>query len=91
MRGGTSFGGRVCEKGNVEASQKPVVCRVLENVAGRHGGIAEAVNVQSLQLAFDEVESDRQAGQVLQVGCRASVLVDVGAEKVHGRVDEQRA
>lgn len=43
----------VCD---VEAGQDPVVGAVLEDVASGHGGIAEAVNEDGLELAFQEVD-----------------------------------
>lgn len=54
--------GWVCDQ---QASQNPVVKRVLENVACRHCRIAEAVHEQCLELSFEEMQCDRDAGRRL--------------------------
>lgn len=64
--------------GNVEAGEGPVVGTVLENVAGGHGSIAEAVHKDSLILALQEVDGEKGADEELHVRrSRNSVIVEV--------------
>lgn len=67
---------------------------VLEDVQERHGGQGEAVDEERLELALEEVQHNHPKGQGLQ-GRGALVEggqgVDVRAEVVEERVDEERA
>lgn len=86
--------GRVGEVCDQDAGEQPVVGGVLEDVQERHGGEREAVDEEGLELALDEVQHDHPERQGLQ-GRRALVEgrqgVDVRAEVVEERVDEERA
>ena len=87
-------GGRVGEVGDQDAGEEPVVSGVLEDVEERHGGQREAVDEESLELALDKVQHDHPKGQGLQG--RGAIVeggqrVDVRAEVVEERVDEERA
>lgn len=64
----------VCD---VEASQNPVMCTVLEDIAGRHRRIAEAVNEDGFELAFQEVDAQKGANKKLDVGGIGERLVEV--------------
>lgn len=55
--------GNVCDQ---QASQHPVVAAILEDVEGGHGGIAEAVDEDGFEFAFEEVEGDHETGQCLE-------------------------
>jgi hypothetical protein len=65
---------------------------ILKNVEGRHGGIAEAVDEEGFEFAFEEVEGDEGAGEGLEGrGSGAGGFVDVGSGEVEERVDEEGA
>jgi len=65
---------------------------VLEDVARGHGGVAEAVDEEGFEFAFDEVEGDGYAGEGLQGrGRGVGAGVYVGAEEVEEWVDEEGA
>ena len=58
--GGTAGGGRVRTEhpvGDVETGQNPVVGAILDDVAGGHGGTAETVHEDCLELALQEVHA----------------------------------
>lgn len=50
----------VCD---IKAGQDPVVGAVLEDVAGGHRGIAEAMDENRFELAFQEVDGQKTADQ----------------------------
>jgi hypothetical protein len=54
--------------GDVETGQHPVVGAVLDDVAGGHGGAAEAVHEDCLVLALQEVQGQQAADEELYVG-----------------------
>ncbi len=63
---------------------------VLEDVARRHCDIAETVDEEGFEFAFDEVEGDGYAGEGLEGrGRGGGSAVDVGAEEVEEGVDEE--
>ena len=61
---------------------------VLEDVAHRHGGRAEAVDEQGFEFAFEEVESYEGEGEGLEVGWSGAVG-EVGEDGVEEGVDEE--
>jgi len=64
--------------GDIETGQHPVVSAILEDVASRHGGAAEAVHEDSFILALQEVQGQKDADQELSVGGSGnSVVVEV--------------
>lgn len=75
---------------NVEACQDPVVCAVLENVAGRHGGIAEAVDEDRFKFTFQEVDGQKSANQELDIGRLGERLVEVVVNEWPKRKEEER-
>lgn len=86
--------GRVGEVCDQDAGEQPVVGGVLEDVEERHGGQGKAVDEEGLELALDKVQHDHPKGQGLQG--RGAIVeggqrVDVRAEVVEERVDEERA
>ena len=76
----------VCD---VEASQDPVVCTVLEDIAGRHRRIAEAVNEDGFELAFQEMDAQKGANQKLDVGGIGERLVEVVVDERPQREEEE--
>ena len=66
-RAGGRSGRRVDPVSNVGTTEDPVVSRVLEDVARRHGSTGEAVYEDSLELALSKVQCQHDAGQPLQV------------------------
>lgn len=75
--------------GDVEACQEPVVSTVLEDVAGRHGGIAEAVDEDRFELAFQEVGAQKCADQKLGVGGVRERLIEVIVDVRPQREEEE--
>lgn len=75
--------------GNVETGQCPVVGAVLEDVASRHGGIAEAVHKHRLKLALQEVDGQQGANQQLQVRRLRERLVEAEVQQRAEREEEQ--
>lgn len=76
---------------DVEASEGPVVGAVLEDVAGRHGGVAEAVHEEGLILALEEVQGQEEAHQELQLGGLRQGLLEVEVDQVaEGKEEEGR-
>ena len=68
------------------------MCRVLEDVKGRHCGIAEAVHEDCLELAFEEVQGDGEAGEGLESrGFGRRIFVNVRSEEVDEGMYEERA
>lgn len=76
----------VCD---VEASQDPVVCTVLEDIAGRHRRIAEAVNEDGFELAFQEMDAQKGANQKLDVRGIGERLVEVVVDVRPQREEEE--
>lgn len=62
---------------------------VLENVAGWHGGIAEAVDEDGLELALQEMDAEQEAHQFLDIGRLGQRLVKVVVNKRPKRVEEE--
>lgn len=58
MRRGGVVGWGVGEEGDVEATQQPVVSRVLEDIERRHRGVREPVHKQGLELSLEKVSHD---------------------------------
>ena len=52
-----NIGGGIQVVGKVQASEDPVVCRVLGDVRGGHGGSAEPVDENGFVLALEEMQS----------------------------------
>lgn len=61
---------------------------VFENVAGGHGGIAEAVDEDSLEFALHEMDAEQDANQLLDVGRVGKRLVEVEVNERPKRVEE---
>lgn len=75
--------------GDVEASEGPVVSAVLEDVAGRHGCVAEAVNEDGLILALEEVDSQEGTNEELGVGGVGEGLIVVEVkQRAEGEEEE---
>lgn len=74
---------------DVEASEGPVVGAVLEDVAGGHGGVAEAVHEEGLILALQEVQGQEEADEELQVGGLGEGLVEVEVDQVAEGEEEE--
>lgn len=55
----------VGEDGQVETRQQPIVTGVLEYVEGRHGGIGETVDEESLQLSLQEMDGHHGERELL--------------------------
>jgi hypothetical protein len=62
---------------------------VLEDVAGRHGGVAEAVHEYGLILALQEVQGQEKADEELQVGGLGEGLVEVEVDQVAEGEEEE--
>ena len=62
---------------------------VLENITGRHGGIAEAVDEDRFELAFQEVDAQKGADQELRVGGVRKRLPEVVVDVVPQRKEEK--
>lgn len=75
--------------GDVEACQEPVVSTVLENIAGRHGGIAEAVDEDRFKFAFQEVDTQKGADQELGIGGVRKRLIEVVVDVLPQREEEK--
>lgn len=65
---------------------------VFEDVEDGHGGVAEAVNEEGFELAFEEVKSDECAGEELEGGGGGrGGGVYCAPEEVEEGVNEERA
>lgn len=53
---------------DIEASQDPIVGAILEDVARRHRSIAETVDEDGFELAFQEMDGQQAADEQLDVG-----------------------
>lgn len=61
---------------------------VLDDVVGRHGGIAETVDVDGLELALQEMHGQELADEKLKAGSFGQ-LVEVVVDQWSQRVEEQ--
>lgn len=62
---------------------------VLEDVAGRHGGIAEAVDEDRFELAFQEVDAQKGTDQELGIGGVRERLIEVVVDVRPQREEEE--
>lgn len=75
--------------GDVEAGEGPVVSAVLEDVAGRHGCVAEAVDEDGLILALEEVNGQESTDEELGVGGVGEGLIVVEVkQRAEGEEEE---
>lgn len=74
----------VDEEGEVEASDEPVVTRVLEEVEQRHGGRGKLVDVDGLNLSLEEMQHAQSEHQLL---CKR-VLEALSVEELLAKEDD---
>ena len=74
--------------GDVETGQYPVVSAILEDVAGRHGGVAEAVDEDSFILTLQEVQGQKGADKELSIGGVGDSIVVEVEQRAEGEKEE---